>query len=232
MLKNGDKYCQFYKDYTEFVSSNYHYHNLKPDSSIAMRSHLNYFKLLFERNLQLLRPNGFLNILVPSSYQTDEGSYGLRILSLMENKLLELYSFENRGFFEKSTDTIKTKLFPDVHPQFKFSIVFVKKEKPGQDDFFNSMFYLTNPAELYSNDPLPFNLEMVKRFSPDNLSILEFRNERDYLLCKKIRFDHLTLRESGFVLKREFNVTDDRTLFKTERNNNIVVFEGENDSSI
>ena len=216
LKKAWDDYVQFYAQYTTFVSENYTYHKLKPETSTAMRSHLNYFKLLFERDMQLLQQGGFLNILIPSSFQTDEGSFGLRKLALIENKLIELYSFENKGFFEEGK-TKKTKIFPDVHPQFKFSVVFIKKEKPANNDSFKSLFYLTDPNDLRTTTPLDYSLQMVKKFSPDNLSIMEFEKERDYELCSKIMSNHDTFRETGYVLRREFNVTDDSGLFSKQK---------------
>ncbi|MBI4646988.1 MAG: hypothetical protein HY738_10460, partial [Bacteroidia bacterium] len=223
-----EQYCQFYDEYTKYVYENYEYHKLKPEASSAMRSHLNYFKLLFERDLQVLKQNGFLNILIPSSFQTDEGSYGLRKLSLIENKLIELFSFENRGFKEKETDKNKTKIFPDVHPQFKFSIVFVQKQIPEYNHKFKTKFYLHHPNELYEKPSLDYSLESVKKFSPNNLSIMEFASQADYDLCSKILGNHKLLQDYGYSFRREFNVTDDSKLFTKALNikNHIPVYEG------
>lgn len=225
--KQWEEYLSFYDSYTLFVSENYSYHKLKPATSTAMRSHLNLFKLLFERDMQLLSKGGFLNILIPSSFQTDEGSFGLRKLALQENKLIELYSFENRGFTEIGK-TGKTKIFPDVHPQFKFSIVFIQKQLPGKNDSFNSLFYLTNPGELQTRIPLPYSLEMVRNFSPDNLSIMEFAHKNDYELCVKIKGAQDILGQHGLVFRREFNVTDDSGHFIKEKGktNAAPLFEG------
>jgi hypothetical protein len=222
------KYCDFYSEYTKFVSENYVYHKLKPKSSTAMRSHLNYFKLLYERDFSLLKPNGFLNILVPSSFQTDEGSFGLRKLSFIENKLIELYSFENKGFMENENDQHKTKIFPDVHPQFKFSIVFVQKKKPNDLDTFNGLFYLLDPRELYLKEPLQYSLALTRKFSPSSLSIMEFGSILDYDLCAKILGNHNLLGQQGYSFRREFNVTDDSSLFSKEQSKkaSMVVYEG------
>lgn len=211
-----EDYQLFYKRYSVFVAEQYHYHQLKPSASGAMRSHLNLFKLLFERDVQLLKPGGYLNILIPSSFQTDEGSFGLRKLTFMENSLIELYSFENRGFFENGKTT-KTKIFQDVHPQFKFSIVFMQKITPQPDAVFRSMFYLTNPNDVYTRTPLDYSLQMVRSFSPHNLSIMEFEKPEDYALCTKIRGTHLLLGEHGYNFRREFNVTDDAEYFSPIR---------------
>jgi len=224
-----DEYEAYYKQYSAYVMNAYSYHKLKPENSASMRSHLNYFKLLFERDMQLLRAGGYINILIPSSFQTDEGSYGLRKLAFIENNLIELYSFENRGFMEEGKTT-KSKIFPDVHPQFKFSIVFAQKIKPADNASFNSLFYLTDPASLYTHTPLKYSLEMVRKFSPGNLSIMEFAQEKDYQLCAKIVRIHPLLGNYGYSFRREFNVTDDQSLFSPIKasKDHVPVFEGKN----
>ena len=223
-----EEYKDFYKQYSNFISENYIYHKMKPESSSAMRTHLNYFKVFVERNLALLKETGFMNILIPSSYQTDEGTFGLRKLTIEENNLIELYSFENRGY-QKIVNGVssKVKLFQDVHPQFKFSILLVEKNKEKKNTEFKGMFYLLNPSELYEKAPLNYDLEMVKKFSPDNLSIMEFRSEEDYFLSQKIVGNHQTLRQTGAILRREFNMTDDNQYFSTTNSENSKpVYEG------
>ena len=222
-----EKYKDFYKNYSNFISENYKYHTQKPETSSAMRTHLNYFKVFVERNLQLIKENGFMNILIPSSFQTDEGSFGLRKLVIEENNLIELFSFENRGYLEKIDDSEKkVKLFPDVDNRFKFSLVLVEKNK--RNTVFQGMFYLLDPADLYLKKPLKYDLEMIKQFSPQNLSIMEFSNERDYELCKKIKNAHPLLGENGFHIRREFNVSDDSKYLNIQKSDefNTTIYEG------
>ncbi len=224
-----EEYKQFYKRYSNFISENYKYHKQKPESSNAMRTHLNYFKVFVERNLELLKETGFMNILIPSSFQTDEGTFGIRKLTMIKNNLIELYSFENRGYTERinGKDT-KIKLFPDVHPQFKFSIVLVEKQNQLKNDKFKGLFYLIDPKELTEKNPLNYDLEMVKKFSPVNLSIMEFRSEKDYCLAQTIIGDHKTLKQTGSVLRREFNMTDDNKYFSPRISNEYdkAIYEG------
>ena len=224
-----EEYKEFYKQYTNFISENYKYHKQKPESSTAMRTHLNYFKVFVERNLDLLKETGFMNILIPSSFQTDEGTFGLRKLTIEENNLIELFSFENRGYSKIiNGNESKIKLFPDVHPQFKFSIVFVEKNQKSITDAFKGLFYLLDPKELTEKKPLKYDLEMVKKFSPDNLSIMEFRSENDYCLAQKIIGDYKTIKLNGIVLRREFNMTDDNKYFSSGVSNeyNKPIYEG------
>lgn len=122
----------------------------------------------------------------------------------------------------------KTKIFPDVDSRFKFSIVFVQKSKPSDADNFSALFYLNNPHDLHAKKPLDYSLKMVKSFSPDNLSIMEFGQERDYELCSKIRAEHDLLGKLNVKMRREFNLTDDNKLFKKKKENedDLPLFEG------
>ena len=114
----------------------------------------------------------------------------------------------------------------DVDNRFKFSIVSVKKEKAADKDVtFHAKFYLHNPTELHTK-PIEYSQKMVKKFSPENLSIMEFRTQKDYRLCSKIRGDHKLIKELGLIFRREFHMADDSYLFKKSSENNNVLFEG------
>lgn len=226
------QYEKFYAEYSAYVSSEYQYHIMKPGSSTAKRSHLNYFKLLFERNLQIMQKGGYMSILIPSSFQTDEGAYGLRKLAMIDNTLFELFSFENRGYTVNIDGIDKTiKPFPDVDNRFKFSVVLVKKEtdeKNKNKQTFESLFYLLDPKDLTERKRLEYNIDLIERFSPENLSIMEFRSEKDYQLCAKIIDKHQLLGNMGLDIRREFNVSDDSGMFAKEKNknHNTIVYEG------
>jgi hypothetical protein len=223
-----EEYKNSYKTYTQFVMDRYEFHSMKPAGSRAMRTHLNYFKVFVERDLEIIKEKGIINILIPSSFQTDEGGYGLRNLIVDKYRLLEIYSFENRGY-KKLVDgkEVQVKHFPDVHPQFKFSIVSVQKEQAADKEVtFNAKFYLHNPAELHAK-PISYSTKMVKNFSPENLSIMEFRTDKDYALCSKIKGDHSILKDIGVRFRREFNMTDDSKMFqKSKTKDNLVMYEG------
>jgi hypothetical protein len=202
-----EKYTGFYEQYSDYLKGNYSYQDT---------GDFNYYKLFIERDLQLVKKNGLLNLLVPSGIQTDKGCTELRKLLIEENHLSELYSFENRGFFEKDGDRNKTKIFPDVDNRFKFSVILCQKSKPEANYTFKTKFYLHDPSALYSEDFIETDKEMIERFSPSNLSIMEFKTARDYELCCKIRNGRLLLEEHGYRLRREFDMTLDSNLFFTE----------------
>jgi hypothetical protein len=175
----------------------------------------NFYKLFIENNLRLLKHRGRLAMLVPSGIQTDEGCRDLRELLSIKNTLQDLTSFENKGY-EREVDGVKRrlKIFPNVHPQFKFGYFNVLKgDIPGPDHTFNARFYLHDPAEIAS-PPIKYSVEMVRRFSPENLSIMEFRTPTDCQVCTKIRAAHPLLGSLGYQFRRELHLTGDNRFLR------------------
>lgn len=201
---NWMKYQEDYKIYTEYLYNKYE----KQSSGDP-----NFYKFFMERDFQLIKNNGYFCLLVPSGFQTDEGANELRKLLIDEYHLIELNSFENRGY-QTDEKNHKVKLFPEVDTRFKFSIVFTRKENlNGEKHSFKAKFYLHDPKDLYNGNTITYNIEKIRQFSPVNLSIMEFRSEKDYGLCLKIKGEHEIFRDLGFQLRREFDMTNDSNLF-------------------
>jgi hypothetical protein len=195
---NWENYVLEYSKYTEYLYSKY-----KKQSS----GDPNFYKFFMERDFQLIKSKGYYCLLVPSGFQTDEGSNKLRNLLIEDFHLLELYSFENRGYQENENDH-KVKLFPEVDNRFKFSIVLSKKENlNGEKHSFKAKFYLHHPKDLYNGNTITYNIEKIKEFSPENLSIMEFRSEKDYELCQKIRGEYKLFGDLKYEFRREFEIS-------------------------
>ena len=54
---------------------------------------------------------------------------------------------------------------------------------------------------------------MIRRFSPENESFMEFRSAADYTLATKIRGEHRLLGDCDYPFQRELHMTDDNHLF-------------------
>jgi hypothetical protein len=175
----------------------------------------NLFKLFLENNLTLLKTGGRLVILVPSGIQTDEGCADLRRLLTTEHTLLELSSFENKGYKAKVNGGEKhIKIFPDVHPQYKFGFLHIVNDVPTPPAHaFAARFYLHDPADA-AGPAIRYGVELARRFSPTNLSLMEFRTERDYQLCAKILACHPLLGSFGHQFRRELHMSEDSGFFK------------------
>ncbi|MEI8134523.1 MAG: N-6 DNA methylase [bacterium] len=221
-----EAYRKSYETYNEYISQQYS-HQGSGDP--------NYYKYFIERDLALLRKSGLLVVLVPSGIQTDAGSIDLRELLILENSLSELSSFENRGY--KVVIDGKEKIltqFPDVDSRFKFSIVIAQKEKnKSKDKTFDALFYLLDPVELYEKEPIHYTLQMIEKFSPEILSIMEFEKPEDFELCKRIRGEHTLFSKLPIRLHTEFHMTNDSHLFhrlttktKDIGSKNFILYEG------
>jgi hypothetical protein len=78
---------------------------------------------------------------------------------------------------------------------------------------FDARFYLLDPKDAFA-PPIKYSVEMIRRFSPENFGIMEFRSETDYELCSKIRGEHPLLKDSGFRLSTELHMTNDNHFFR------------------
>jgi hypothetical protein len=201
-----DEYVSAYEKHAEFFSRRFKFQG---------GGDINLYKLFIEGDLNLVRGGGRLSLLVPSGLQTDEGCGPLRKLLLTENKFEELTSFENRGYDEIVDGKERTKhIFPDVDSRFKFGFFKVAKgEMPSDKHTFDGRFYLLDPKDVFA-PPIHYSVEMIRRFSPDNFGIMEFRSERDYELCTKIRGEHPLLQSLGFRLSTELHMTNDNHFFR------------------
>ena len=172
-------------------------------------SDLNLYKLFTEQCLNLLRGGGRLGIVVPSGLYTDLGAKGLRELLFAHTRVAGLFGFENRE-----------EIFEGVHRSFKFIVLTC--EKGGQTASFPAAFMRHDVAELDRfprAGALDMPVELIRRLSPDSLSVMEFRTEADKAIAEKmLRFPLLGEDLPGawkLRLTREFDMTNDSRLFKT-----------------
>lgn len=192
----------------------------------------NLFKLFMERDLSLVRQGGLFSLLVPSGIQTDEGCADLRRWFLTEHRLDELTSFENRGYVEIVNGRERTKhIFPDVDSRFKFGwFKVVKGAGTPKDHAFDARFYLHDPKD-FSSAPIRYRVEMLRRFSPEMLSIMELRSPEDYAVASAIRGNHELLGKLGYQFRRELHPADDVEFYLKEPARKLakgesVIYEG------
>jgi len=182
---------------------------------------VNLFKLFLEQSLHLLRPGGQCGIVMPSGIYTDLGAMKLREVLFSQTEITGLICFENRK-----------EIFEGVHRMFKF--VVLTFEKGGHTEHFPAAFMRHEVAELTrfpAEGAVNISVNLVKRLSPDSLSVMEFKNESDILVAEKM-LAHPLIGDSSVAgwrmeLHREFNMTDDAPLFQKEPGeNSIPLFEG------
>lgn len=178
------------------------------------------YKAFLERFFNLLRNGGRMGIVVPSGLYTDHGCLPLRLLFFSHSHIDCLYGFENRW----------PPVFTAVDGRFKF-ILFCT-EKRGQTESFRCTFMEHDPERLPVIDAgaLEMKLEHVRKFSPDTLSIMEFKSQRDIDITAKIYGDWPLIgdyidKSWNIKLTQEFNITTHSKLF-TEIPTKYPLYEG------
>ncbi|MEH2413254.1 Eco57I restriction-modification methylase domain-containing protein [Nostoc sp.] len=174
---------------------------------------INLYKLFLEQCFNLLHPGAECGIVIPSSFYNDLGAKQLREMLFSKSKVTGLFCFENR----------KT-IFEGVDSRFKF--VVLTFEKGGETEKFSAAFMRHDVGELQrfpSNDSISISIELIRRLSPDSLSVVEFKNERDFHISEKMtKFPLLGEKikdKWNLSLSREFHMTDDKNLFKSYSKN-------------
>ena len=166
---------------------------------------LNLYKLFVEKSHQILKKNGIMGVVLPSGIYADLGSAALRKLFFENYEILELCGFIN-----------KKPIFEDVHAQFKFCTLLLKKGKSTKK--FLAKFGIVDDFELvnFRDTSFVYDLTLVKMSSPDSLSILECKDESDQKILQKLyKYPMLQSDKWNLEPSREFNMTDDAKFFHT-----------------
>ena len=182
---------------------------------------INLYKLFTEQCFNLLRAGGQCGIVIPSGIYTDLGSKQLREMFFTEAKITGLFGFENRK-----------EIFEGVHRSYKF-IVFTF-EKGSKTESFPAAFMRLDVEELAhfpQQGSIAVSVDLIRRLSPDSLSLMEFKTPLDIQIADKmLHFPHLGQRIEGvwnLELSSEFHMTNDSHLFKTQSAaGRLVLFEG------
>ncbi len=171
---------------------------------------INLYKAFLERFFQLLSAGGRMGLIVPSGIYTDKGCQPLRELFFERSSVEFLYGFENRY----------PMVFNSVDSRLKF--VLFGARRGGTTERFRCAFMEHDPERLpfIDRNALHTNIEQVRRFSPNTLSIMEFKNQRDIDVTTKIYGNWPLLGEKiegtwNARFRQELNMTSDSHLFKT-----------------
>ncbi|MEG3845000.1 hypothetical protein QT986_32800, partial [Microcoleus sp. herbarium14] len=182
---------------------------------------VNLYKLFLEQCVNLLHSGGECGIVIPSGIYTDLGAKKLREILFDQNQVTGLFCFENRHL-----------IFEGVHRSFKF--VVLTFEKGGKTKDFPAQFMRHDVQELQhfpdENSSL-ISVALVKKLSPDSLSVMELKNKVDFQIAEKmVKFPLLGEKLNSkwnLELHREFNMTDDAFLFhKNQTPDMLALYEG------
>jgi hypothetical protein len=180
-------------------------------------SDINLYKLFVEQCHNLLRAGGLCGIVIPSGIYTDLGAKQLREMLFDRAEVDALLSLSNERF-----------LFENVHHAFKFALLTFKKG--NATNTFRAAFRINTREAIGAeqldaflnswDDKINISVDLVRRLSPDSLSVMEFKSDTDVRIAEKmLRFPLLGEQIEGvwsLRLTREFDMTNDSHLFKTQ----------------
>ena len=146
-------------------------------------SDTNFYKLFIEQAFNLLRNGGRCGIVTPGGIYADLGAKRLREMLLFEGKIDSLFGLTNERY-----------IFEGVEHRQKFCILVF--EKGGATESFRAAFRI-NTREAISRENLDdflnsgkadlrLRTDLIRRLSPDSLSIMEFKNELDVRIAEKM----------------------------------------------
>jgi len=179
----------------------------------------NLYNLFAEQCFNLLRPGGHCGIVIPSGIYTDLGAKQLREMLFGQTQIEGLFCFENRK-----------EIFENVDSRFKF--VVLTFEKGGHTKHFPAAFMRHEVAELTcfpAEGAVNISVDLVRRLSPDSLSVIEFKSDQDVQIAQKMSVHPMLFGDSkGWNLElygEELNMTRSAECFLT-RQTKSTLFEG------
>ncbi|VAW42102.1 hypothetical protein MNBD_CHLOROFLEXI01-988, partial [hydrothermal vent metagenome] len=212
------------------IEANARYLKAAPDYSRQGRGDTAAHKLFLERGYDLLKNGGRLAFVIPSGIYSDLGTKQLRQMLLDEGKINVLVSITN-GVSGGSI------YFSDIHRSFKITMLIAEKGLPSSE--FKAIFKIDprdvpKPDDLLEflsdkNHLMSLKTTSLKRFSPDSLSLMEFRSTQDYEIAEKIYADWPLLGDKDIAWDiqfwREIDMTNDRRLFNQTKSG-LALYEG------
>ncbi len=185
---------------------------IKNSNRYPLTSHgiINLYAPFAEIALTKLNKKGASGIIVPTRIATASNTQEYFRTIVEKKQLNSLYDFQN-----------KSGIFPDVHKQFKFSLLTLYGESMPQNNF-ELAFHLTRVDEL-ADENKKYNLspEDIEAVNPNTKTCPTFHNSTDANLIVDIYRKNTILKSYeekedlwDINLRRMFNNTDDDDVFE------------------
>lgn len=192
-------------------------HFLKSSGAVrfAGEGNLNSYRVFTELSAWLLSPQGRAGLVVQTGLATDESGKELFDFLLSQRRLLRFLDFENRQVF-----------FPDVHQQFRFSLVTIGGHAAGgMNEAAEFGWLLHSLEELNESERLvKLSASDLVLFNPSSRTGPVFTSARDLAVSRVVyqHGRHICIDESNRFGKIDFlgelfNMTRDSVYFTKER---------------
>ncbi|WP_418905526.1 Eco57I restriction-modification methylase domain-containing protein [Borreliella japonica] len=184
----------------------------------------NLFRYFVAFNLKLMKPGGNLTYLAPSGLWSEYSSRVIRKHIFNNYKLNYIYQFENK------------KRFKDVDSRFKFAIFQLSNIKAPASNF-KAKFMIQGSDNILkettrdlkegkddSYKGIELNIDQIRKLSPIQESIIEFRDSAELKLINEMFSRFSTLSEEYIDFTRGLNtsINNRKSLLKTYNNENFI----------
>jgi len=208
-------------------------------------SDLDLYKLFVERVFNLLRPGGHSGLVIPAGIYMALGATGLRNMLFQKTEIEGMVGFtNNKEIFEGVHRSIKfvvltyeklpaTRLLekgesnasappndllaPGIHGTQRFPAVFMQQDA-------------TELAKFPDENALWFEVDLIKKLSPESHSMMEFKSEIDLIIVQKLLqyplLGDVVSNVWSLTLGSEFHMTMDKELFKPPEDGRLRLYEG------
>ena len=171
------------------------------------------YSLFVERAMSLIKPDGFVGLLIPSGIYADKTAARFFKSLSTSGRVGGLFDFENRKIF-----------FKDVHASFKFCALIFGGEARRFDET-KCAFFLHDTETIHDEDRcFPLAPEDFTRVNPNTGTAPIFRSRRDAEITRRIYERHPVLVDHSGGEERKawpvkyatmFHMTNDSHLFRT-----------------
>ena len=205
-LKQGNTGRQLHDTWRQRRARHYGYADQENPFRYQGSADLNTYKMFLEVAHHLLKHEGRLGMVVPSSIYTDQGSTALRRL------------FLDLCYWEWLFGFINWQHIFDIYYRFKFAALIL--EKGGFTQHLQVAFNRVVLTDLERPDAIMLQLHrpLLKQFSPKSLAIVEPYTQRDLDILEKLYGGTVLLGDQSeqswqIQYATEFHMTNDSTLF-------------------
>ncbi|WP_210380586.1 Eco57I restriction-modification methylase domain-containing protein, partial [Borreliella garinii] len=182
----------------------------------------NLFRYFVAFNLKLIKETGNLTYLVPSALWSESSSRSLRKHIFSNYKINYIYQFQNQ------------KRFKDVVSLFKFAIFQLGDAKTPASSF-KAKFMIQSSdnilkeivSDLKDNKDNPYkgielNIDQIKKLSPIQESVIEFKNNKEFSLINKMFSQFSTLSKEYIDFGGGLHLTKYKALYEEYNNENFI----------
>jgi len=213
------RWCRSLYTLVRFLKNSGRYRLFAPGN--LGKGDFNVYRMFVESAMNLVRSGGYIGQVVPEGLYNGANCMAIRKSLFEDCELAYVLGFENA----------REIWFGGIDSRTKFCLYSARKG--GQTTEFDVTFSIRTVDRLSrvkAGDCLRMPVSLVSEFSPVALAIMEFQDQTDVNVCRKIygRWPRFGDSVSGGPVRtymREVDMGNDRHLFSSE-NNGLPVYEG------